>query len=44
MKVYGTQCIIYTDHESLQHILDHEMLNMRERIWVELFSDYGYEI
>ncbi|KAD6118714.1 hypothetical protein E3N88_09985 [Mikania micrantha] len=29
--LYGTKCIIYTDHKSLQHILDQKMLNMRQR-------------
>ena len=29
--LYGTKCTIYTDHESLQHILDQKMLNMRQR-------------
>ena len=27
--LYGTKCIIYTDHKSLQHIFDQKMLNMR---------------
>ncbi|KAI3751318.1 hypothetical protein L2E82_22385 [Cichorium intybus] len=42
--LYGTKCTIYTDHKSLQHILDQKMLNMRQRRWVELFSDYDCEI
>ncbi|KAJ9557076.1 hypothetical protein OSB04_011690 [Centaurea solstitialis] len=29
--LYGTKCTIYTDHKSLQHILDQKMLNMRQR-------------
>ncbi|GJY26648.1 putative reverse transcriptase domain-containing protein, partial [Tanacetum coccineum] len=36
--------IIYTDHKSLQHIFDQKDLNMRLRRWIELFSDYEYEI
>ncbi|GKF27869.1 putative reverse transcriptase domain-containing protein, partial [Tanacetum coccineum] len=33
-----------THHKSLQHILDQKELNMRQRRWLELFSDYDYEI
>ncbi|KAJ9547141.1 hypothetical protein OSB04_019684 [Centaurea solstitialis] len=42
--LYGTRCTIFTDHKSLQHILDQIMLNMRQRRWVELLSDYDCEI
>ncbi|KAJ9561636.1 LOW QUALITY PROTEIN: hypothetical protein OSB04_006796 [Centaurea solstitialis] len=42
--LYGTKCTIYTNHKSLQHILDQKMLNMRQRRWVELLSDYDCEI
>ncbi|KAJ9561776.1 hypothetical protein OSB04_006936 [Centaurea solstitialis] len=42
--LYGTKCTIFTDHKSLQHILDQKMLNMRQRRWVELLSDYDCEI
>ncbi|KAJ9556298.1 hypothetical protein OSB04_010912 [Centaurea solstitialis] len=42
--LYGTKCTIYTDHKSLQHILDQKMLDMRQRRWVELLSDYDCEI
>lgn len=38
--LYGTKCIVYTDHKSLQHILDQKELNMRQRRWLELLSDY----
>nr|GEZ03695.1 hypothetical protein [Tanacetum cinerariifolium] len=36
--------VIYTDHKSLQHIFNQKELNMRQRRWVELFSDYECEI
>ncbi|GKE29508.1 putative reverse transcriptase domain-containing protein, partial [Tanacetum coccineum] len=36
--------VIYTDHKSLQHIFSQKELNMRQRRWIELFSDYDYEI
>ncbi|KAJ9536431.1 hypothetical protein OSB04_un000389 [Centaurea solstitialis] len=42
--LYGTKCTILTDHKSLQHIFDQKMLNMRQRRWVELLSDYDCEI
>ncbi|GJY75094.1 putative reverse transcriptase domain-containing protein [Tanacetum coccineum] len=42
--LYGTNSVIYTDHKSLQHIFSHKELNMRQRRWIELFSDYDCEI
>ncbi|GJT08529.1 putative reverse transcriptase domain-containing protein [Tanacetum coccineum] len=42
--LYGTKSVIYTDHRSLQHIFDQKELNMRQRRWIELFSDYECEI
>ncbi|GJZ57952.1 putative reverse transcriptase domain-containing protein [Tanacetum coccineum] len=29
--LYGTKCTMFTDHKSLQHILDQKELNMRQR-------------
>nr|GEX01809.1 putative reverse transcriptase domain-containing protein [Tanacetum cinerariifolium] len=37
-------CTIFTDHKSLQHILDKKELNMRKRHWLELLSDYDCDI
>ncbi|GJU46158.1 putative reverse transcriptase domain-containing protein [Tanacetum coccineum] len=31
--LYGTKCIVFTDHKSLQYILDQKELNMRQRRW-----------
>ncbi|GKB28253.1 putative reverse transcriptase domain-containing protein [Tanacetum coccineum] len=42
--LYGTKCIMFTDHKSLQHILDQKELNTRQRRWLELLSDYDCEI
>ncbi|GKA78058.1 putative reverse transcriptase domain-containing protein, partial [Tanacetum coccineum] len=42
--LYGTKSVIYTDHKSLQHIFNQKELNMRQRRWIELFSDYDCEI
>ncbi|GJU05263.1 putative reverse transcriptase domain-containing protein [Tanacetum coccineum] len=39
-----TKSVIYTDHKSLQHIFSQKELNMRQRRWIELFSDYVYKI
>ncbi|GJT96110.1 putative reverse transcriptase domain-containing protein [Tanacetum coccineum] len=42
--LYGTKCTVFTYHKSLQHILDQKELNMRQRRWLELLSDYDCEI
>ncbi|GJX31694.1 putative reverse transcriptase domain-containing protein [Tanacetum coccineum] len=42
--LYGTKCTVFTDHKSLQHILDQKELNMRQHRWLELLSDYNYDI
>nr|GEU32629.1 hypothetical protein [Tanacetum cinerariifolium] len=34
----------HKDHKSLKHILDQKELNMRQRRWLELLSDYDCEI
>ncbi|GKD65879.1 putative reverse transcriptase domain-containing protein [Tanacetum coccineum] len=40
----STKCTVFTDHKSLQHILNQKELNMRQRRWLELLSDYDCEI
>ncbi|GJV28234.1 putative reverse transcriptase domain-containing protein, partial [Tanacetum coccineum] len=40
----GTKNVIYMNHKSLQHIFSQKELNMRQRRWIELFSDYDCEI
>nr|GEZ61284.1 putative reverse transcriptase domain-containing protein [Tanacetum cinerariifolium] len=42
--LYGTKCIVFTDHKSLQHVLNQKELNMRQRRWLELLADYDCEI
>nr|GEX59273.1 putative reverse transcriptase domain-containing protein [Tanacetum cinerariifolium] len=42
--LYGTKCTVFTDHKSLQHILDQKELNMRQRCWLELLSDCDCDI
>ncbi|GJR44114.1 putative reverse transcriptase domain-containing protein [Tanacetum coccineum] len=42
--LYGTKCVVFTDHKSLKHIIDQKELNMRQRRWLELLSDYDCEL
>ncbi|GKF94666.1 hypothetical protein Tco_0284366 [Tanacetum coccineum] len=35
---------MFTDHKSLQHILDKKELNMRKQRWLKFLSDYDCEI
>nr|GFB77396.1 putative reverse transcriptase domain-containing protein [Tanacetum cinerariifolium] len=42
--LYGTKCTVFTDHKSLQHILDQKKLNMKQRQWLELLSDFDCDI
>nr|GEX12788.1 putative reverse transcriptase domain-containing protein [Tanacetum cinerariifolium] len=36
--LYGTKCIVFTDHKSLQHILDQKELNMTQHRSLELLN------
>ncbi|GKB39346.1 putative reverse transcriptase domain-containing protein [Tanacetum coccineum] len=42
--LYGTKCTVFTDHKSLQYILDQKELNMRQHRWIEPLSDYDFVI
>ncbi|GKE49916.1 putative reverse transcriptase domain-containing protein, partial [Tanacetum coccineum] len=42
--LYGTKCVVFTNHKGLQHILDQKELNMRQHRWLELLSDFDCEI
>ncbi|GJX22113.1 putative reverse transcriptase domain-containing protein [Tanacetum coccineum] len=42
--LYGMKSVIYTDHKSPHHIFDQKELNMRQRRWIKLFSDFDSEI
>ncbi|GJU93647.1 putative reverse transcriptase domain-containing protein [Tanacetum coccineum] len=42
--LYETRCTVFTDHKSLQHILDQKELNMKKWCWLELLSDYDCDI
>nr|GEV38021.1 putative reverse transcriptase domain-containing protein [Tanacetum cinerariifolium] len=38
------KCVVFTDHKSLKLILDQKELNMRQRRWLELLSEYDCKI
>ena len=40
----GNRCEIFTDHQSLKYIFTQPDLNLRQRRWVELISDYDLGI
>ncbi|GJU59867.1 putative reverse transcriptase domain-containing protein [Tanacetum coccineum] len=42
--LYEKKCTVFTDHKIFQHILDQKELNIRQRRWLELLSDYDCEI
>ncbi|GKB42499.1 putative reverse transcriptase domain-containing protein, partial [Tanacetum coccineum] len=42
--LYRTKFTVFTDHKILWYILDQKELNMRQRRWLELLSDYDCEI
>nr|GEZ33724.1 reverse transcriptase domain-containing protein [Tanacetum cinerariifolium] len=42
--LYGTKSTLFNNHKSIQHILDQKELNMRQRRWLELLSDYDCDI
>ncbi|KAI3805373.1 hypothetical protein L1987_27703 [Smallanthus sonchifolius] len=42
--LYGVKFTVYTDHKSLKYIFGKKELNMRQRKWLEILSDYDYEI
>ncbi|GJV05727.1 putative ribonuclease H-like domain-containing protein [Tanacetum coccineum] len=42
--LYGTIVYVVNDHKSLQYILNQKELNMRQRRWLELLSDYDCDI
>ena len=42
--LYGEKCFIYTDHKSLKYLPSQRELNLRQRRWMELITDYDYVI
>ncbi|GJW57879.1 putative reverse transcriptase domain-containing protein [Tanacetum coccineum] len=43
--LYCTKCVyVFNFSQDFEHILDQKELNMRQRRWLELLSDYDYEI
>ncbi|KAM2116416.1 hypothetical protein ACFX1R_010106 [Malus domestica] len=42
--LYGEKCKIFTNHKSLQYLFTQHDLNLRQRRWMELLSDYDCTI
>ncbi|KAM1318632.1 hypothetical protein ACFX2H_003744 [Malus domestica] len=42
--LYGEKCKIFTDHKSLRYLFTQRDLNIRQRRWIELLSDYDCTI
>ncbi|KAJ0566875.1 putative nucleotidyltransferase, Ribonuclease H [Helianthus annuus] len=42
--MYGSKFTVYTDHKSLRYIFGQKELNMRQRRWMEILSDYDCDI
>ncbi|GJT82371.1 putative reverse transcriptase domain-containing protein [Tanacetum coccineum] len=42
--LYGTKCVVFTNHKSLRYILNQKELNLRQLRWIELLSYYDCEI
>nr|GEW40130.1 hypothetical protein [Tanacetum cinerariifolium] len=42
--LYGTKSVTYTDRKSVRYIFDQKELNMHQKRWIELLSDYKCEI
>ncbi|GJU56958.1 retrotransposon protein, putative, ty3-gypsy subclass [Tanacetum coccineum] len=42
--MYDKKSTMFTNHRSLQHLLDQKELNTRQRRWLKLLSDYDCEI
>nr|GEX48119.1 putative reverse transcriptase domain-containing protein [Tanacetum cinerariifolium] len=40
--LYDAKYVVFTNHKSLQHILDQKELNIRQRHWLKLLSDYDW--
>ncbi|GJT51367.1 putative reverse transcriptase domain-containing protein [Tanacetum coccineum] len=43
-SIYRHECVVFTDTRVTIIILDQKYLNMRQRRWIELLSDYDCEI
>ena len=42
--LYEVHCKIFNDRQSLKYLFTHKELNMRQRRWLELVTDYDCEI
>ncbi len=42
--LYRAKCEFFTDHKGLQYIFNHKELNLKQRRWVKLLTDYNCTI
>ena len=42
--LYGVTCEIFTDHKSLKYIFQQRDLNLKQRRWLELLTEYDCDI
>ncbi|WMV45356.1 hypothetical protein MTR67_038741, partial [Solanum verrucosum] len=42
--LYGVHVDVFTDHKSLQYVFNQKGLNLRQRRWLELLTDYDMSI
>jgi hypothetical protein len=42
--LYGTRFVVYSDHKSLKHIFKQKEINMRQGRWMEVLTDYDFEL
>ncbi|CAN6444924.1 unnamed protein product [Victoria cruziana] len=42
--LYGTRFEVFTDHKSLIYLFLQKELNLRQRRWVEFFTDYDFQM
>ena len=42
--LYGERFEVFSDHKSLKYLFTQRALNLRQRIWMEFFEDYDFEL
>ncbi|XP_070041145.1 uncharacterized protein [Nicotiana tomentosiformis] len=42
--LYNMSCVVFTDHQSLQHLFKQNNMNLRQQRWLELLKDYDITI
>ena len=41
--LYKVRCTIFTEHESLEYLMDRQNLNMRQKKWLDMVKDYHHD-